>query len=63
MAIGHWQLTTSVPAQNPTGAMQIQRRARTVFPNDNRSAAQVAHALVQAGLQPVWKDWDSYLGR
>ncbi|MGP0753527.1 hypothetical protein, partial [Escherichia coli] len=23
----------------------------------------VAAALTAQGLQPVWKDWDSYLGR
>lgn len=31
--------------------------------HDDRSPAQVAAALCQAGLQPVWKDWDGYLGR
>jgi 2-iminoacetate synthase len=25
---------------------------------DDRSAAEVARALVAAGLEPVWKDWD-----
>ncbi|WP_397443646.1 2-iminoacetate synthase ThiH [Photorhabdus antumapuensis] len=32
-------------------------------PHDNRSVYQVADALIKAGLQPVWKDWDGYLGR
>ena len=32
-------------------------------PHDNRSPQQVADALLAAGLQPVWKDWDKYLGR
>ncbi|MBS0971653.1 2-iminoacetate synthase ThiH [Nissabacter archeti] len=32
-------------------------------PHDDRSPRQVAHALTRAGLQPVWKDWDGYLGR
>lgn len=32
-------------------------------PHDNRRPEQVAHALSQAGLQPVWKDWDGFLGR
>ena len=32
-------------------------------PHDNRSPQQVAQALIQTGLQPVWKDWDRYLGR
>ncbi|QOI57298.1 2-iminoacetate synthase ThiH [Rouxiella badensis] len=32
-------------------------------PHDNRPPARVAEALTQAGLQPVWKDWDQHLGR
>jgi len=32
-------------------------------PHDNRSPQSVAAALTLAGLQPVWKDWDSFLGR
>lgn len=32
-------------------------------PHDNRSAQQVAHMLIKNGLQPVWKDWEHYLGR
>lgn len=32
-------------------------------PHDDRSPQQVSNALIQAGLQPVWKDWDSFLGR
>jgi len=32
-------------------------------PHDGRTPAEVAMALTQSGLQPVWKDWDSYLGR
>lgn len=32
-------------------------------PHDGRTPEQVAAAISQAGLQPVWKDWDSYLGR
>lgn len=32
-------------------------------PHDGRTPQQVAAAISQAGLQPVWKDWDSYLGR
>ena len=31
--------------------------------DDNRSPKQVAKALAQQGLQPVWKDWEPYLGR
>ncbi|WP_413741938.1 2-iminoacetate synthase ThiH [Sodalis sp. RH15] len=32
-------------------------------PHDNRSVQEVEQMLLQSGLQPVWKDWDSYLGR
>ncbi|AJJ10447.1 thiazole biosynthesis protein ThiH [Yersinia rohdei] len=32
-------------------------------PHDNRTPEQVAQALILAGLQPVWKDWDNHLGR
>jgi 2-iminoacetate synthase len=27
--------------------------------NDNRTSAQVAGMIRHAGLEPVWKDWDS----
>ena len=32
-------------------------------PHDGRTPQQVAEAISNAGLQPVWKDWDGYLGR
>ncbi|MEH0873818.1 2-iminoacetate synthase ThiH [Pectobacterium cacticida] len=32
-------------------------------PHDARRPDDVAQAIIQAGLQPVWKDWDGYLGR
>ncbi|MCS2155440.1 2-iminoacetate synthase ThiH [Scandinavium sp. H11S7] len=32
-------------------------------PHDGRRPQEVAQALVASGLQPVWKDWDSWLGR
>lgn len=47
----------------PGGYADSKAELEQFAPNDNRSAAQVADALVQAGLQPVWKDWDGYLGR
>lgn len=30
---------------------------------DNRSAETMAKVIINAGLQPVWKDWDHHLGR
>lgn len=32
-------------------------------PHDGRTPQEVAAALRDSGLQPVWKDWDSFLGR
>ncbi|MCL2891345.1 2-iminoacetate synthase ThiH [Brenneria tiliae] len=32
-------------------------------PHDARRPEEVAQVIRQAGLQPVWKDWDGYLGR
>ncbi|CAK9887036.1 MAG: 2-iminoacetate synthase [Candidatus Erwinia impunctatus] len=32
-------------------------------PHDDRTPIEVATALHRAGLQPVWKDWDTFLGR
>nr|WP_113869462.1 2-iminoacetate synthase ThiH [Brenneria salicis]NMN93376.1 tyrosine lyase ThiH [Brenneria salicis ATCC 15712 = DSM 30166]RBP57713.1 tyrosine lyase ThiH [Brenneria salicis ATCC 15712 = DSM 30166]RLM28720.1 thiamine biosynthesis protein ThiH [Brenneria salicis ATCC 15712 = DSM 30166] len=32
-------------------------------PHDDRRPEEVAQAIIRAGLQPVWKDWDGYLGR
>lgn len=32
-------------------------------PHDGRRPEEVAQALIASGLQPVWKDWDSWLGR
>jgi len=32
-------------------------------PHDGRTPTEVADALTRSGLQPVWKDWDHFLGR
>lgn len=32
-------------------------------PHDGRRPEEVAQALAARGLQPVWKEWDSWLGR
>ena len=32
-------------------------------PHDDRRPEEVASALAARGLQPVWQDWDSWLGR
>ncbi|MGJ3354739.1 2-iminoacetate synthase ThiH [Providencia sp. Je.9.19] len=47
----------------PGGYADSTEELEQFTPHDNRSAAQVAQALVKSGLQPVWKDWDGYLGR
>ncbi|MNE82621.1 2-iminoacetate synthase [compost metagenome] len=31
--------------------------------HDDRSVGEVAAAVRQAGLQPVFKDWEAFLGR
>jgi 2-iminoacetate synthase len=47
----------------PGGYADTRSELEQFSPHDNRSPQQVAKALASAGLQPVWKDWDSYLGR
>ncbi|BBG60966.1 2-iminoacetate synthase [Providencia rustigianii] len=47
----------------PGGYADSKAELEQFSPHDNRSATEVAQALMQAGLQPVWKDWDRYLGR
>ena len=47
----------------PGGYAETQRELEQFSPHDNRHPQQVAEALIQAGMQPVWKDWDRYLGR
>ncbi|QGM79944.1 thiamine biosynthesis protein ThiH [Otariodibacter oris] len=32
-------------------------------PYDERSPMEIQNVLIEKGLQPVWKDWDRYLGR
>ncbi|WP_367670786.1 2-iminoacetate synthase ThiH [Sodalis-like secondary symbiont of Drepanosiphum platanoidis] len=31
--------------------------------SDNRTSQEIAKKLYKLGLQPIWKDWDFYLGR
>lgn len=47
----------------PGGYAAAQPELEQFSPHDNRHPQQVAEALIQAGMQPVWKDWDRYLGR
>ena len=47
----------------PGGYADNRPELEQFAPHDARTAQQVAEALVRAGLQPVWKDWDGYLGR
>lgn len=47
----------------PGGYADNRPELEQFAPHDDRRPEQVARALRQAGLQPVWKDWDSYLGR
>ncbi|MEO3680570.1 2-iminoacetate synthase ThiH [Rheinheimera fenheensis] len=57
---------TSVSAGSKTqpGGYSVEPENLEQFStDDNRAPAEVAKALMQKGLQPVWKDWDSFLGR
>lgn len=57
---------TSVSAGSKTqpGGYSVEPQNLEQFSiDDNRSPQHVAKALIQQGLQPVWKDWDSFLGR
>ncbi|WP_130835498.1 2-iminoacetate synthase ThiH [[Erwinia] mediterraneensis] len=47
----------------PGGYAENRPELEQFAPHDNRTPQQVAAALSRAGLQPVWKEWDSYLGR
>ncbi|MDX3774534.1 2-iminoacetate synthase ThiH [Chromatiaceae bacterium AAb-1] len=57
---------TSISAGSKTqpGGYQVEPDNLEQFSTeDNRTPLQVATSLSQQGFQPVWKDWDSYLGR
>ncbi|MBK5145780.1 2-iminoacetate synthase ThiH [Budviciaceae bacterium BWR-B9] len=46
----------------PGGYADNKPELEQFSPHDNRSPQQVANALIAKGLQPIWKDWDRYLG-
>ncbi len=51
---------------SPKPSPALRRRssgAEQFAPHDDRRPEEVASALAARGLQPVWKDWDSWLGR
>lgn len=47
----------------PGGYADEKTELEQFSPHDNRTPASVAAALTHAGLQPVWKDWDTHFGR
>lgn len=47
----------------PGGYADDRPELEQFAPHDGRTPQQVASALQTAGLQPVWKDWDQFLGR
>lgn len=47
----------------PGGYARKQPELEQFSPHDHRTPDDVAAAMIRAGLQPVWKDWDPYLGR
>ncbi|VFP87345.1 2-iminoacetate synthase ThiH [Candidatus Erwinia haradaeae] len=46
----------------PGGYTNNKAELEQFLPNDNRSPQEIAQILRLSGLQPVWKDWDPYLG-
>ena len=44
-------------------AVEMLLELEQFSPHDARRPEAVAEALMAQGLQPVWKAWDSYLGR
>jgi len=47
----------------PGGYAENRPELEQFATHDGRTPEEVAGALRNAGLQPVWKDWDSFLGR
>ncbi|MFP1757601.1 2-iminoacetate synthase ThiH [Lonsdalea quercina] len=47
----------------PGGYADNHSELEQFAPHDARRPEAVADAMTRAGLQPVWKDWDGYLGR
>ncbi|MTD39330.1 2-iminoacetate synthase ThiH [Erwinia sp. CPCC 100877] len=47
----------------PGGYADERPELEQFAPHDDRHPEQVMQALSRAGLQPVWKDWDNWLGR
>lgn len=57
---------TSVSAfskTQPGGYADDHPELEQFAPHDSRRPEMVAAALSRSGIQPVWKDWDSFLGR
>lgn len=57
---------TSVSAfskTQPGGYADDHPELEQFAPHDARRPEEVAAALSRSGIQPVWKDWDSHLGR
>ena len=57
---------TSVSAfskTQPGGYADDHPELEQFAPHDSRRPEVVAAALSRSGIQPVWKDWDSFLGR
>lgn len=57
---------TSVSAfskTQPGGYADDHPELEQFAPHDARRPEEVAAALSRSGIQPVWKDWDSFLGR
>lgn len=60
LAINH---VSAFSKTQPGGYADNHPELEQFTPHDGRTPQEVAAALRQAGLQPVWKDWDHFLGR
>ncbi|PPI87633.1 2-iminoacetate synthase ThiH (plasmid) [Candidatus Pantoea edessiphila] len=48
---------------HPGGYTSNKKELEQFIISDNRSPQEVCKVLSSNGLQPIWKDWDIYLGR
>ncbi|MBK4775895.1 2-iminoacetate synthase ThiH (plasmid) [Candidatus Pantoea edessiphila] len=48
---------------NPGGYTSDKKELEQFTISDDRSPQEMYQVLLESGLQPIWKDWDIYLGR
>lgn len=60
LAINH---VSAYSKTQPGGYAKTNIELEQFKAHDNRKPEQVAQAVIQCGLQPVWKDWSAIFGR